>query len=414
MTTFQENLIIAIAPVLVTGLGWLLYKHRKQISKCIKKLLTNNLPQNQTITFSIKRNEELNSGAYYDEIKRVYLFNLERYGLSEKISHKDFSDIFLFKDKNEAENYRNEKDLDLILWGEFSNDQLMRQGVKESEFTLNVTYGFNHHETNKEVVSSDITARIEKIIAIKNKWKIRNTESLEDVKDVADSLFTLSLFTLGLTLANRGRILDAAYIFEKLFIYLRDKNDTTLSLLKPYIKDCNLFLLAFEVKRKNIDWSVVCKLSSNILVVEPLDLNALVSSALSLYKLNRLAESELAVQKLIATYPRSGAARVNFAFMHVLKKNYDNALRQYKKVFSESNIDFATVEIIDFLNTEYEKTKEPALRFASGAISYYLNQDKNLAVKDLNEFLEIAIESTYGLMYKEARKILEEITNTNS
>ncbi len=409
-----KEFVTGAALLFLSGAGWLFYICRNDIYLYIQRIKIEKLPSNQTVTFSIKHNEDLNSGAYYDAIKKVFLGNIEKYDLSKNVTHKDFSDVFLFKNKEEAENFRNSKDLDLILWGEFTDDRLMRNGVQESEFTLNVTYGFYHNENNKEAVSSDILARINKIVALKNKWKIRNTESLDDVKDVADSMFTLSLFTLGLSLANQGKISDAVYIFEKIFKYLHDKNDITLNLLRPYIKEGNFFLLVSESRKKNIDWSIICKLANNILLVDQLDLNAMIMASASLYKLGRFQESESIVQRMIQAYPRSGAARASFAFIYILKGGYDNALKHYKKLFLDSNVDFATVEIIDFLNIEYKRIKEPALRFASGAISYYLNNDYDLAAKDLKEFLDNADEASYGSMYKEAKKILEEVSNINS
>jgi len=406
MTSFQEQLTIGVILFVITSLFTLIYVKWDKICNFSEKKRIEWFPLQQTITFSIKHNEELNSGIYYEEINRVFLNNLKRYQLTKSISHRDFSDIFLFNDMEQAQEFRSRKSLDLILWGEFSSDHLKRGGEHESEIILNFTYGFRYSDGNKEQIEQSIQKRISEIMTVKNHWKIRENNSREDAGKVADGMFTVALFTLGLTLTNQGRFEEAEVIFDKLSAYLNDKNDQTANQLKEYLVICNINLMQMVLLKKKINWEQANKISKKIIKVSPNDKLGLIIAAISYYKIGDLPNSEIVTSKLMNAHPRSGAARINFAFIHILKGNYSDALRQYNRLFSNSDIDFGTVEVIDFLNQEFERTKEPALRYASGVITLNLNGDQDLAKRDLGEFLKLGSENKYGAMYRDAKNIL--------
>ena len=400
------GIILLLISGILTGGAWLLYRYRKEISKYIKRKRIEWFPLQQTITFSVKHNEELNSGNYYEEIKKVFIGNIKKYNLTKSISYRDCSGIYMFGDVQQAIEFRNKKNLDLILWGEFSNDHLKRNGEHESEITLNFTYGFKHGDNNKEAVESDIQKRIQQIMLIKNNWKIRENNSLEDVGKVADGIFTVSVFVLALTLTNQHRFQEAENIFDKLSTYLNDRSDATAINLNEYLATCNYYLLHMVMTKKKVDWVQANKISNKILKVSPDDLDGLIIAAISFYKIGDMPSSESISSRLMTSYPRSGAARINFAFIHILKGNYGHALRHYNKVFSDSNIDFDVMPTIDILNQEYERTKEPALRYASGVLSLNLMGDSVLAEKDLREFLKLGNVEKHGVMYRDAQRIL--------
>lgn len=406
MTSLQEQVIVGLILLLISGLFTLIYKKWDKIYNYLERKRIEWFPLQQTITFSIKHNEKLNSGIYYEEIKKVFLNNLKKYKLEKSISHKDFSDIFLFNDTKQAQEFRNKKNLDLILWGEFSNDHLKRNGELESEIKLNFTYGYRYDVNNKVKIEQDIQRRVNEIGKIKNHWKIREDDSLEDVGKVADGMFTIALFTLGLSLTNQLRFEEAEIIFDKLSTYLNDRNDPMVSRLKEYLVTCNRFLLRIILSEKNIGWRQANKISKKIIEILPEDKFGLISVAISYYKIGDLDNSEVVTSKLIKAYPRSGAARINLAFMHILKGNYDRALRNYNRLFNNSEIDFETLEVVDFLNREFERTKEPALRYASGVITLKLNGDRSLAIRDLKEFISLVTEDSHGAMYFDAQSIL--------
>lgn len=106
------------------------------------------------------------------------------------------------------------------------------------------------------------------------------------------------------------------------------------------------------------------------------------------------------------SYPKSMAAKVNLAFFRMLDGKYKDALKIYLQIFKVRNPDFSTVEIIDFLSTEYENTGEIGFLFVSGGISYYHNQDYVLAKHDIKKFLSKASKEKYGDMYLEAQQIM--------
>lgn len=363
-------------------------------------------PHQQVLTFSIKHNDDFNSGLYYEEIKKRFLKNLEYYGLANVLTHKDFSDIVLFRNSEEAELFRNDKDLSLILWGEFLNEHLKRAGDIESEFLLFFTYEFNHNIDNELEIRVDFDKRIRQFLAVKNKWVIAEKESLQDVADVSDGMFTVAVFTIGLSFLNRGDIEQSTLVFNQLHEYLTSRADNAAILLKPYVRQCSVMLVNKAIKEKRTDWKSVALLAQKIVEITPQDLESLVLLAYSLYKSGDVEKSLSTVTNLMNLYPNAAAARVNLAFFQVLEGKYENAVKHYKRVFNVSNPGFATVEIIDFLATEYEKTKEAAFLFASAGISYYHNGDLVLAKQDMEKFLLKGTYSKYGNMFLEGKKIL--------
>lgn len=409
----KEQINIGLFLGLVAFIGGLIYRNFSRLIKItlniLKKFNIKVLPHQQVLTFSVKHNDELNSGLYYEEIKKRFIKNLQDYNLCDVLTYKDFSDIVTFKNTGEAEAFRNKKDLSLILWGEFSNDHLRKEGDIESEFLLFFTYEFGHNKNNELQVRADFDKRIKQFLALKNKWIIRWKESSLDVAEVADGMFTVAVFTVGLSFLSRGKVEQSTLVFNELHKYLSHRTDSAAALLRPYVQECSILLVNKAIKEKNPNWQNVVLLIEKIIEITPKNSSSLVLLAYSLYKSGDKKRSFDIVIKLINFYPHSAAARVNLAFFQVLDGKYENALRNYKRVFNVPNPDFSTVEIIDFLSTEYNKTKEPGLLFASGAISYYHNGDIVLAKSDMKNFLSQATFSRYGNMFLEGRKILESI-----
>jgi tetratricopeptide (TPR) repeat protein len=413
MGEYMWNIFLELIPevilLAISGLFWLVWYKRRLFKNYFEKKIIHWFPQTQKITFSIKHNQELNSGIYYDEIKRVFAKNLEDYELSKAISHRDYSEIFLFGNIGEAIKFREKKNLDLVLWGGFSNDHLKIDGVHESEITLNFTYGFKHRKTNKDQIEKAINNRISQILAIKNHWKISEKNSLNDVGRVADTMFTTTVFTLGLTLTNQHRFNEALNIFNKLLKYLENRDDETSIRLNEYLVTCNEQLLAEVMKYKKADWHQANQIAGKILEASPNNLMGLIISAISYYKIGERDKSKNVTSKLMQAHPRSGSARINYAFLHILDGKYEHALRHYKKVIKGSRIDFGVVSTIDIVNQEYDLINEPALRFTTGFLNFYFDGDKVIARKDLEEFLELGTEEKYGAMYNEAKNMLASI-----
>lgn len=403
-----QGVIITVFAALIIAIGGIIWKQRNKLWKLVCVSWYKLVPQTQVITFAISHNDQLNSGLYYEEIKKSFLKNLKNYELSKFITYKDFSDIFLFTDNSEAEKFRNVKDLDLILWGEFLNDHLKRGGHIESEFSLNYTYGINHQGDNELEVKQKISERINAILSVKNKWLIRDNDSLDDVSDVADCFFSTSLFVLGLTLGNRGEIERSTFIFEKLYKYLEDKGDKLSQQLIPYIRDCYTLILSSLANKNKRNWDDIVSICEKLIEINPGDLFALTNLAHGQYQLGQITKSIEISQSMIDYDKKSGAARVNLAFFQAMAKNYTRALHHYKLLLT-SRPDFNSLEIIEFLNSEYKKTKEPALIFASGFISHFINGDDDLAREDFIEFMKNATEEKYGPMYREAERICKKI-----
>lgn len=145
----KENIVGGFILLLLAGLGKVIYDYRTPIYYFFIRLKLRILPVNFNIALSLSFEEGLNSGEYFKEIKKSLSKEIDKANLSNHIKIKDFSDIQRFSSKSEAEEYRNKKNIDLIIWGDFSSDALKRKGKSISDIHLKFTFGYPEDRENK-------------------------------------------------------------------------------------------------------------------------------------------------------------------------------------------------------------------------------------------------------------------------
>lgn len=394
-----------LIPLLILGIlsGFckIIYDHRKGLTIWINKIKLNLLPVEFNVAFSLDFNEGLNSGNYYQEIRKNLIKNIDDYGLSRLVILKDFSDVKKFSSILEAENFRNKKNIDLIIWGGFTADGLKEDG--EEVYKIDLKFTYSHPNDREKRIGSMLLADISSKFAIKNYWQILEKNSYADLEIINNNLFDLSTYILGTTLKLWGRIGVSLKIFEILFNKLKSRNDSFANQVIPHILNCyQIFITEFGVRRKNLKSGLeFCQKYLNLV---PNDFYALSNSAIFQFYLGKEQEAEQSVEKLLKLYPNRPVTEVDIAFFRVIQKNYTNAYKHYQRLAEFQSIDFNAQEVIEFLFNQYESRKDPALLYGAGMISYYFG-DQLLAKNTFKEYLSKTSENICKSMYRNAKRL---------
>ena len=402
----EDTIVTSITAIIVAIISILpiksIYKNRQKIYNWFKKQSLIFFPVNFNIAFSLNFQEGINSGNYFKQIKKNIFNTIDNLNLQKQIKIRDFSDIKKFNNRNEAETFRNKKDIDLIIWGDFTNDFLKIDGENINEINLKFTYGHPDNETGSigKMIKVDLSSKL----AEKNYWKILENNSLKDIKIISDNIFDISTYILALILKISGRIEDSLKLFEVLHTNLCERNDIFQKNILPHLYDCySLLIIEQGIYNKKFEKGV--ELCLKILKIKENDFFALSNLATFKCKLNKNEEAEILVKKLQEIYPGDPVTEVAIAYFNILQKSYTSAFKHYRNITNFKAINF-NQDVIEFLGEEYEKTKEPALLYGSGIISYYF-WDKKLAKDNLKKFIKKANINIYKPMYREAKRILK-------
>lgn len=399
-----NNLIPLLIMGIITALATIIYRAKKTIFRYFKRQKLNLMPVKFNVALSLNFNEGLNSGTYYQEIKRSLLKLIDENNLSKVVILRDFSDIKKFDSIEQAEEFRNKKQVDLIIWGGFSADGLKKDGEEIHKVDLKFTYGYIKIEGDKEnMIGKMLLADINSKFAIKNYWQILDKNSSDDIEIITNNLFDLATYILGTTLKLSGRINISLNLFEKLFDKLKLGNDKFQEQVVPHLLNCYelyIFDSAFNKKNSNLGEQFCEK----HLKIKPDNFFALANLALFQYRLGKEKDTETNVEKLLKLYPSLPITEVNVAFIRILQKNYQNAFKHYQKIASFRQIDFNAQEVVEFLFSQYEIKKDPALLYGAGMLSFYFG-DQILARKTFREYLSKTSERDCKDMYRNAKRL---------
>jgi tetratricopeptide (TPR) repeat protein len=229
-------------------------------------------------------------------------------------------------------------------------------------------------------------------------WSVQETNSLEGVKVVAGNLIEVSSYVLAISLwtaGNVNHVEKAAGILERLSIRMASQSQgANFPNLVEFKQKTGNYL-------RHVYWGL-----TNYYLVQRRDYRTALIWAQKLYELGprnydtnmhmaRIAW-ELGDQSAARTYtktariakPKEALPYLNLAFFHFYNGSYSKALAYYKhlneKVFKTNIID-----VVDFLEREYDKTGKEALYFAAGWLSYRFG-DKERGRVMLLEFKEHA------------------------
>ncbi|MBU0731745.1 hypothetical protein KKC88_02595 [Patescibacteria group bacterium] len=399
-----ESIISGLILLIIGGLGTACWTYRKQLYNWLRARKLQWFPANFNIALSIEFDEGLNSGSYFKQIKKNINQVLKEQDLDKYVVVQDFSDIKKFKNQEEAEKFRNKKDIDLIIWGDFTVDNLKKDGNNINK--LNLSFTFGHPDDKEKRIGKMILADLRSRMARKNYWNIIEHNSFEDIQIVSNNIFDLSIYTIALSLKIYGKIGKSIALLERLYNSLAKRNDDLIqSTAIHLIDDYTILVVEFGLNKKDFNKGI--EFCNKILKLDVNNHFALTNLATFLYKQGKIAEAQKVVTELQQKYPSSTLTIVDLAFFKILEKNYKSAFKCYEKLVSipVERLGFNPLEVVEFLNNEYQKNKEPALLYGSGILSYYFG-DKIIAKNDLKLFLRKVNENSYKKMYRKAKKLI--------
>lgn len=396
---------LTVVPTAVLGFIFRsLWNNRFNIIKLFSKLRLFLFPVNFNIALAIDSDQGLNTGLYYREIQKKINELILSNNLSDSIKVIDVSVLKKISSDDQAKKFREDKDIDLLIWGKFSDDRLKDAGESLTKISLSFTYG--HPETLEKKIGPMLLADISSKMALKNYWKVIESNSANDVSIVADNIFQISMYILALTLKIYGRIEKSLDLFEKLFISLDAKDPSLQVRIIPHVVNCSELLATESYYKKNYIKSSMYL--EKILSVFPYNRFALSGLAVSQYRLGNFKRSKELVELLLIHHAQIPSTELNIAFMRILEKNYKNALLHYKRLLYFDEIDFNAQEVIEFLGEEYGRYKDPALLFGSAVVSMKFG-DPLIAISDFERYLEKSNQNTScRAMYKCAERLLDQ------
>lgn len=395
----ESSIIYLIASFIV---GIFAYLKRKKISLIIKKIRFNIQPRKFQVVFALEFKEGLNSGNYYEQIKKDFLKQIDNSGLSNQIRVLDISDIYLFKKKEEAEKFRRIHDLDLIIWGDFSNDELKIKKEVVNKIDLKFTFRIPQ---NLDQLHSFIATDLRSKFAQKSYWKIFEKNSLQDIEIISNNIFDISTYLLALSLKIFGKLDECINLFENLYIDLKRRNDNLSHQIIPHLLNC-YDILGIEYGLHRRDYNKGISYCKKILQLDSNNFAATCNMALYQFQIGNKNAANQYIEKLKKLNPNSDITLIDVAFFRIIEKDYQRALRGYKKLKDKyRNVTFNVTEVVEFLDEQYKVLNDPALVFASGFLNCYYG-DIQSGKKDLNYFLDKAHVKEHDTLIREANRLL--------
>jgi tetratricopeptide (TPR) repeat protein len=362
-------------------------------------------PINFNVLLSISYEPGTITETYYKEVSKNLKHFLSNAGLSDQLTINDLSGTVKFETKEKAELLRQTKNIDLIVWGEFTNNQLKKNGKNLSELKLSFTYG--HPDDPTKRMRSMIDLELKSRFAVKNYWSIFEENSFDDIKLVSENAAYMSVYIIALTLKLFGRIEKSLTLFQHLYDELLKKGDPFSNYLKPHLINCYDLIIFDSLwnKKKYIKGKECC---NKFLELVPNNYHALSSLALLEYKLGYTEEARQIVANLNKSHPDKPVTLLDNAFFYILQRKYKKAYECYRKVIKIKNAQsgFNSELLLEFFGEEYDSSNEPALLYASGIVAYYFSGNTGLSEIDLKKFLSLADVDKYKYMINHANRVL--------
>ncbi len=402
--------VTIIAGLILLFVGWvfkMIHDNRKNLSFAVKRVWLIIFPIKFNVALIITPEIGENLDVYSREVKKKFGELISQNNLQRHIFLRDISEIIEFKSAQEAENFVETKNLDLLIWGGFTSDLLQRDGVNVTRLNLQFTYRLNDDKENqiKKALALDISSRM----ALKNYWEIVSKNSFTDVQLVSDNLFDVATYILALSLKFTGKIAKSLSVIEALYLKLTQRGDPFAQYVIDHVLDCYRLLIIDHGINRKMD-KLAVEYCEKYLSYKPDDFFALSNLALFQYRSGNKQVAEELVRKLQNLYSGSSITKVDVAFIRILQKNYEAAYKHYNDLSAFRFVEFNTQEVVEFLFQEYEINNDPAFLYAVGILSLFFG-DKELGKKTLEEFYSKADPLTYKKMRLKTERLLGVVKN---
>jgi len=396
-----SSIVVLLVVAAITFLANRLFKNRQKVLGFYKRIEYYIFPAKFDIALSLDFNEGLNSGVYYDQIVKNLKNSIIQRNLQKVVRIKDFTNIHAFNSPDQAEKYRSDTGISLIIWGGFSNDNLKEGGEVVNSIDLKFTFGY---PGNNKALGKMILADFNSNIAKKDYWRILENESLKDVTTVSENLFHLSSYMLAVVLKLFGHVEKSIDILEGLINRRNDKDDFMQS-VEIHLINC-YELLTVERGRGHNDFNGAISYCKKILALNQKSFFGLSNIAYYYYKSNLIEEAKDIVDQLKRYYSDMPVTYIDLAFFSLLNRDNKSAYKYYNRLLKYRGVDFNAIEISSFLEAEYKRKKIPGLLYGSGFISYHFG-DRASGISDLRQFLKESKSIDCPAMVKKATSLIK-------
>jgi len=381
--------------LLVIFIYWLFYSGRIIATK-----------QPFTVVFCLKPTDPI-SAQYIKNSIKVFLRELDSLRLSRKIHIKQIGQDII-NNTEEAHNYRQKKDVDLIIWGEIFSGSKSEKEVcdfKDIFFTYKVPGNIGLANLT-DLFKNDIN-----IAVIKRDWNIYKINNLPDTEKISAHFSEIILFILGLIYAQHGEYVeDSAAILELFFNLLEHKtknekilidevNKTTQISPEMLRKGRVLFILLHIFKNLGLYFIEEREFKKGLFYIDKFikygkkkDVDVLSAAALANFYLNDISKAKQYTDEINDLEKDHQLYLLNKAFFGIYEGNYASALFFYKEIIKRGkNVDKTIIiKVISFLDErKSDNPKEIGYDFAIGILNIFHLQRRN-GERELKQFSKLA------------------------
>ncbi len=364
-------------------------------------------PSAMTVAFAVATEES--SREYYREIKKKFREQVATHQLQGDVKIKELPTDVTFSDSNVAEAFIIKKGIRLLVWGNTTEGNLANAPFSQFNIKLSYQHGVIDKEKQKKFVDEIGVA------TQRGMWGIRHPESFVHLIVVSGNILEISLYTLGACLAtvpNIAYLLKSVDIFEKLQGILEKRNQDTnfpnLRLVKQKVKaflgDAYGFLMMFYWNNlKNLDQAMTY--SEKAIKIDENNFNAHQNMAVFQWLKGDREKARFHTERAWRIRPDHPLPRFNKAFFFIYNRNYEQGLKQYKKIKYVGNTN--VIDVIEFVAKEFEKFQDNlGLLFIAGWLNFnYADQIRGAA--QLKEFIQKAeSDQSYAILFTEAQRII--------
>jgi tetratricopeptide (TPR) repeat protein len=359
----------------------------------------------------------LDPGEESKELYKGIMSNLQREieacGLQDIVEVRRLPTDIHFSSNYEAERYLIKKGLRVLMWG----DTTSGKAGGESVSVFNVKYSCQHAVRNDDQKAAIKSTLVEG--AQRTNWEVRHSDSLLGMKVVASNLAEVSLYVLAISLASTGiveHVERAVKILENLLSRLQPrKQDPNFPNINDFRRNTSKLL---ESAYKNLagyysvmkrDYAAARGWALKCLELNDNDYDMTLAAARFHWELGNQSAAHTYAKKAHRLKPKAHAPYLNFGFLHFYNEKYVKALACYKKLDERILKETRIVDVVDFLEREYDKTKKEALFFAAGWLSCKFG-DRVRGEAMLHEFIQrVEKRGNFGRLALEAQTVVSEV-----
>jgi len=365
-------------------------------------------PNFLTVAFAIKTEES--SKDYYREIKKKFREQINTYKLQSDIKIKEFPGDVSFSDENLAEEFIVKKGIGLLVWGNTTEGNV--EGAPFTQFNLKLSYQYrapNNKEKHGKFLDEMEVATQRKV------WGIKMPNSFHHLIVVSENVLEVSLYTLGACLAtvpNVHYLLKSLDIFEKLQDILKeqkqDANFPNLCFVKERVRsflcEAYTFLLVYYWGYdRNLDKSI--EYAEKALKIDENNFTAHQNMAVFQWRKGEKDLARFHTERARRIKPGHSLPMFNRAFFFIYDGNYEQGLRQYRKIKYAGDTNM--IDVVRFVEDEFEKSAgNLGLLFTAGWLNFHY-VDQIVGITQLQDFLTQAEENPiYKVLVKEVEKVI--------